>query len=134
MILTWKTEAERTRQLAAWNRAVCSTFSQHSRCLCLALALTHLFNFKTGYAFASNPVLAKEANLDTRRVRRAMAKLEAAGFVSRLPVMWKGQLWRVFYPAIPAVPATLAIGESPVDNPERGATVALHNKKKERRL
>src|SRR5579872_5186048 len=58
--LTWGSSYERNKLLKLWRRSVCIMFAEQSRCIRLAWALASLFNVKTGYAYASNSVLAGE--------------------------------------------------------------------------
>jgi hypothetical protein len=106
-VLTWDSPAQRNRLLDAWRQAVMRAFAEQPRCLRLAWALDHLFNAKTGFAFASNGHFASKTGLTPRNVQKALATLEADGAIVRAVTVHRGaQRWRVVYPG----KAILAVG------------------------
>jgi hypothetical protein len=99
--LTWESAAERNRRLKLWRRAVQIAFGGQSRAIQVAWVLDGLFNTKSGYAHASNPILAKETGLSVRLVQKGLAALEADGAIVRSSfIRDSGQEQRVIYPGV----------------------------------
>jgi hypothetical protein len=131
-VLTWDSPAQRNRLLDAWRQAVMRAFAEQPRCLRLAWALDHLFNAKTGFAFASNGHFASKTGLTPRNVQKALATLEADGAIVRAVTVHRGaQRWRVVYPG----KAILAVGvTSTVDVGGHVHQVDVHNLRRRPRL
>jgi hypothetical protein len=102
--LTWESAAQRNRLLKLWRQAVMATFGESSRCVRLAWALDHLFNAKTGYAYASNPYLADETHIPENKMREALRELELGRAIVRGSVVHNGKQQRVIYPSAALLP------------------------------
>jgi hypothetical protein len=104
--LTWKSSAERNRQLRIWRRAVFAIFGERPRCIRLAWVLTNLFNVNRGYAFPTNQYLAEATNMWVSHLREALLILESGGAIIRANVTnpTTDQIQRVIYPAAAIIP------------------------------
>jgi hypothetical protein len=104
--LTWKSSAERNRQLRLWRRAVFSIFGEQPRAIRVAWVLTDLFNVKRGNAFPSNAYLAEESNMAVNKLRATLGILESGGAIIRAHGInpATGQTQRVIHPATAIIP------------------------------
>jgi hypothetical protein len=98
--LTWRSAAERNRQIAAWRRAVLTRFGQQTRALRVAWALESLFNVKRGYAFASNQYLADATGMAMRDVQKGLLALEGEAIIrvvnrgrTTTRAVWPRRMW-----------------------------------------
>jgi hypothetical protein len=119
--LTWRSAAERNRQLSLWRRAVLTRFGEQTRALRVAWVLESLFNVKRGYAFASNQYLADATGMATRDLQKGLLALEGEAIIrvihrsrTTTRVMWPRRIW-------------LADGTSTVDVSRHVHHVDVHN-------
>jgi hypothetical protein len=99
-VLTWRSAAERNRQIAAWRRAVLTRFGEHTRAQRVAWALESLFSVKHGYAFASNQYLADATGMAISDVQKGLRALDGEAIArvvkrSRITTraVWPRRMW-----------------------------------------
>lgn len=82
---TWTSPRQKADLLRAWRRAVCTAFPESSRVIRVAWLLGELFHAK-GYAFASDPYLARETGIAVNKVQDTLHTLHKGGAVVRVHV------------------------------------------------
>ncbi|KWV61128.1 hypothetical protein AS156_25770 [Bradyrhizobium macuxiense] len=111
--LTWRSVTQRKKKLCDWRIATMQRYPECSRLLRIAWTLEGLAVGR-GYAFASDPVLAKMAGVEVRNLQRALKQLEDDDVIIRASISihsdkgWKAER-RIWLSAkvIKSIPVTV---------------------------
>ncbi|MGY3484002.1 hypothetical protein ACVW1C_001885 [Bradyrhizobium sp. USDA 4011] len=111
--LTWRGSRQRTKKLCEWRAATIRNYTECSRLLRIAWTLEGLA-IGRGYAFASDTVLAKMADVEVRNLQRALKTLEDDGVIIRASISvhtdkgWKAErrIW-LSSKIIKSIPVTM---------------------------
>jgi hypothetical protein len=99
--LTWTSPAQRNRILNRWRSAIFVAFGDQARCMRVAWVLSDLFHTKKGFAFASDPYLAKQTGLPVNKVQESLTKLDRGGGIIRAHALANGKSQRRIFPSLP---------------------------------
>lgn len=93
--LCWDNARQMNTRLQMWRRSLFAAFPESARAMRLAWVLADLFRQK-GYAYASDPYLAKETGIAVNKVQDTLRDLHLGGAIIRVHVAGNEQERRIY--------------------------------------